>query len=69
MRANEKQREAIQVCIDTLKSLRDSNDITSPSHFTDAQMEVDKLDLPRDVELALADSLTDLISAIRLAQW
>ena len=68
MRANEKQREAIQVCIDTLKSLRDSNDITSPSHFTDAEMEVDKLDLPRDVELALADSLTDLITAIRLAQ-
>jgi hypothetical protein len=68
MRANEKQREAIQVCIDTLKCLRDSNDITSPSHFTDAEMEVDKLDLPRDVELALADRLTDLISAIRLAK-
>lgn len=68
MRANERQREAIQACIDTLKCLRDSNDITSPSHFTDAEMEVDKLDLPRDVELALADSLTDLITAIRLAQ-
>jgi hypothetical protein len=68
MRANEKQREVIQVCIDTLKSLLDSNDITSPSHFTDAEMEVDKLDLPRDVELALSDRLTDLISAIRLAQ-
>jgi hypothetical protein len=68
MKANEKQREAIQVYIDTLKCLRDSNDITSPSHFTDAEMEVDKLDLPRDVELALADRLTDLISAIRLAK-
>jgi hypothetical protein len=68
MRANEKQREVIQVCIDTLICLRDGNDITSPSHFTDAEMEVDKLDLPRDVELALADRLTDLISAIRLAQ-
>jgi hypothetical protein len=66
MRANEKQREAIQACIDTLQCLRDSNDITSQSHFTDAEMEVDKLDLPRDVELALADRLTDLISAIRL---
>jgi len=68
MKATDKQREAIQVCIDTLQCLRDSNDITSPSHFTDAEMEVDKLDLPRDVELALADRLTDLISAIRLAQ-
>jgi hypothetical protein len=68
MKATDKQREAIQVCIDTLKCLRDSNDITSPSHFTDAEMEVDKLDLPRDLELALADRLTDLISAIRLAQ-
>jgi hypothetical protein len=68
MKATDKQREAIQVCIDTLKSLLDSNDITSPSHFTDAEMEVDKLDLPRDVELALSDRLTDLISAIRLAQ-
>jgi len=68
MRANEKQREVIQVCIDTLKCLRDSNDITSPSHFTDAEMEVDKLDLPRDVELALADRLTDLITAIRKVQ-
>jgi hypothetical protein len=66
MRANEKQREVIQVCIDTLQCLRDSNDITSPSHFTDAEMEVDKLDLPRDVELALADRLTDLIISIRL---
>jgi hypothetical protein len=68
MTATEKQREVIQACIDTLQCLRDSNDITSPSHFTDAEMEVDKLDLPRDVELALADRLTDLISAIRLAQ-
>jgi hypothetical protein len=68
MRANEKQREVIQACIDTLKCLRDSNDITSPSHFTDAEMEVDKLDLPRNVELALADRLTDLISAIRLVK-
>jgi hypothetical protein len=64
MKATERQREAIQVCIDTLKCLRDSNDITSPSHFTDAEMEVDKLDLPRGLELALSDSLTDLISAI-----
>ena len=68
MKATEKQREVIQACIDTLKSLRDSNDITSPSHFTDAEMEVDKLDLPRDVELALADSLTDLITDIRKAK-
>jgi hypothetical protein len=68
MKATDKQREAIQVCIDTLKCLRDSNDITSPSHFTDAEMEVDKLDLPRDLELALADRLTDLISAIRLVK-
>jgi hypothetical protein len=68
MKANEKQREAIQVYIDTLKCLRDSNDITSPSHFTDAEMEVDKLDLQRDVELALADRLTDLITAIRKVQ-
>jgi hypothetical protein len=66
MKANDKQREAIQVCIDTLKCLRDSNDITSPSHYVDAEMEVDKLDLPRDVELALADRLTDLIISIRL---
>jgi hypothetical protein len=69
MRANEKQREVIQVCIDTLKCLRDSNDITSPSHFTDAEMEVDKLDLPRLAEVNFQDRLTDLISAIRLAQW
>jgi hypothetical protein len=65
MKANDKQREVIQVCIDTLICLRDSNDITSPSHYVDADMEVDKLDLPRDVELALADRLTGLITAIR----
>jgi hypothetical protein len=64
MKATDKQREVIQACIDTLKCLRDSNDITSPSHFTDAEMEVDKLDLPRDLELALSDRLTDLITAI-----
>jgi hypothetical protein len=68
MKATDKQREAIQVCIDSLKSLRDSNDITSPSHYVDAEMEVDKLDLPRDVELALADRLTGLITAIRKVQ-
>jgi hypothetical protein len=68
MKATDKQREAIGICIDTLKCLRDSNDISSPSHFTDAEMEVDKLDLPRDVELALADRLTGLISAIRKVQ-
>jgi hypothetical protein len=68
MKSTEKQREVIQVCIDTLKSLRDSNDITSPSHYVDAEMEVDKLDLPRLAEVNLQDRLTDLITAIRKAQ-
>ena len=68
MKATDKQREAIQVCIDTLQCLRDSNDITSPSHFTDAEMEVDKLDLPRLAEVIFQDRLTDLISAIRLVK-
>ncbi len=68
MKPTNKQREAIQICIDTLKCLRDSNDITSPSHYVDADMEVDKLDLPRLVELNLQDRLTDLISAIRLVK-
>jgi hypothetical protein len=68
MKATERQREVIQVCIDTLKCLRDSNDITSPSHYVDAEMEVYKLDLPRLAEVNLQDRLTDLISAIRLAQ-
>jgi hypothetical protein len=68
MKTNGKQREAIEICIDVLKCLRDSNDITSPSHYVDADMEVDKLDLPRLVELNLQDRLTDLISAIRLVK-
>lgn len=65
IKPTEKQSGAIGTCIDALKCLRDSNDIGSPSHFADSEMEVSKLDLPREDELELAERLNQLINCIQ----
>jgi hypothetical protein len=65
MKPNETQLAAIQTCIDCLECLRLTNDITSPSHIVDAELEVDKLGLLPSEELALSAKLCQLIGFIR----
>ena len=65
MKPNTTQLAAIQTCIDTLHCLTRTNDITSPSHYVDTEMEVEKLELPTDEESALSAKLCDLIGVIR----
>jgi hypothetical protein len=68
MKATDKQREAIQTFIDTLESLKHTNDISSPSHYVDSDMEIAKLELPRDTELILENAMTSIIIAIKRIQ-
>jgi hypothetical protein len=65
MKPNTTQLAAIQTCIDALHCLRRTNDITSPSHYVDTEMEVEKLELPTDEEAALSAKLCELIGVIR----
>ena len=65
MKPNTTQLAAIQTCIDTLHCLTSTNDITSPSHYVDTEMEVEKLELPTEEETALSAQLCELIGVIR----
>jgi hypothetical protein len=65
MKPNTTQLTAIQTCIDTLRCLTSTNDITSPSHYVDTEMEVEKLELPAEEEEALSAKLCELIGVIR----
>jgi len=65
MKPNETQLAAIQTCIDCLECLRLTSDITSPSHYVDTEMEVEKLELPTEDEAALSAKLCELIGFIR----
>ncbi len=65
MRPNPNQLAAIQTCIDSLECLRDTNDITSPSHIVDAELEVDKLELPPNEDVLFAAHLAELMNMIQ----
>lgn len=65
MKPTDKQKEAIQTFIDTLESLKSTNDISSPTHYSNSDAEISKLDLPRDVELILENAMTSVIIAIK----
>jgi len=65
MKPNETQLAAIQTCIDCLECLRLTNDITSPSHIVDAELEVDKLELPTGEEVLFAAHLVEVMIMIQ----
>ena len=65
MKPTDKQKEAIQTFIDTLESLKSTNDISSLTHYSDSDAEIAKLDLPRDIELILENAMTSVIIAIK----
>jgi len=65
MRPNKTQLAAIQTCIDCLECLRLTNDIKSPSHIVDAELEVDKLELPPSEEVLFAAHLAEVMIMIQ----
>ena len=65
MKPTEKQKEAIQTFINTIESLKSTNDISSLTHYSDSDAEIAKLDLPRDIELILENAMTSVIIAIK----
>jgi len=65
MKPNETQLAAIQTCIECLECLRLTNDITSPSHIVDAELEVDKLELPPSDQVLFAAHLAEVMIMIQ----
>lgn len=68
MKATSRQTEILNCIIDTMVCLRDSNDISSPSHYVDMEMEVAKLDLDRADEVKLSDKIAEIITMIQVSK-
>ena len=65
MKPTERQKEICELIIRQAKSWLDTNDISSPSHYTYIMEEIQKENLDEDQEIILYRRLTDLFYFIK----
>ena len=65
MRPTTTQKEICELIIRQVKALCDTNDISSPSHYTYIMKEIQKENLNKDQETILYDRLANLFYFIK----
>lgn len=65
MKTTELQNKIIDICITELQCWRDSNDINSPTHRTDAEVALYELDYNDELNSIYCDEINDMLQELR----
>ena len=67
MKPTELQKKIIDICITELRCWRNTNDITSPTHYSDAEAELYKLDYDDELPSIYCDEINARLQELRYA--